>query len=189
MTDSPLVVLIGISISDKMTCLAQLCTDILELRSSSECRRNPNVCFDFPRFVRNWSTLMCPWWIGRGRAYLRLEAPPGYRTTASVWRVPGGPHFPPGSCAASGSTEVIRVTGRLHRREAAAGTPTRCCGGIARAPDLRAGPDPCARRGGEGEPGPAGARSPSVARHAYHRVPASDRVIGKALRAGAGHWP
>src|ERR1017187_5216279 len=60
MTDSPLVVVIGISISYKMTCLAQLCTDILELRSSSECRRNPNGCFDFPRFVRNWSTLMCP---------------------------------------------------------------------------------------------------------------------------------
>ena len=66
MTYSPLVAVIGISISYKMTCLAQLCTDILELRSSSECRRNLNGCFDFPRFVRNWSTLMCPWWIGPG---------------------------------------------------------------------------------------------------------------------------
>src|ERR1019366_4734220 len=90
---------------------------------------------------------------GRHRAHLRFEAPPCYRTAASVWRVPGGPHFPPGSCAASGSTEVIRVTGRLHRREAAAGTPTRCCGGIPGALDFDAGPDPCARRGGEAEPG------------------------------------
>src|ERR1017187_1030507 len=126
---------------------------------------------------------------GRHRAHLRFEAPPCYRTAASVWRVPGGPHFPPGSCAASGSTEVIRVTGRLHRREAAAGTPTRCCGGIPGALDFDAGPDPCARRGGEAEPGPAGARSPSVARHTLHRVPASDRVVGKALRAGAGPYP
>jgi len=38
MTDSPLVVVIGISISYKMTCPAQLCTNILELRPSSKCR-------------------------------------------------------------------------------------------------------------------------------------------------------
>src|ERR1035437_664453 len=105
---------------------------------------------------------------GRGRAYLRLEAPPGYRTTASVWRVPGWPHFRHGSCATSGSTAIIGVRGRLHRREAAAGAPVGRRGGIPRAPDLDAGPGPCARRGGAPEPGPAGARSPPAARHAFH---------------------
>jgi hypothetical protein len=37
-TDSPSDVVIGISISYKITCLAQLCTNILEWGLSSECR-------------------------------------------------------------------------------------------------------------------------------------------------------
>src|ERR1035441_1412605 len=49
-----------ISISDKLACLAQVCTIILELGLSSECQRNPNGCFDFPRSVWSWNTLMCP---------------------------------------------------------------------------------------------------------------------------------
>jgi hypothetical protein len=34
---------------------------------------------------------------------------------------------------------------------------------------------------------PVGARSPPDARHAFDRVPASNRVVGEALRARAGH--
>src|SRR5450759_2933718 len=121
---------------------------------------------------------------GRHRAHLRFEAPQGYRTNARVRRVPGGPDFSPGSRAASGSTALIGVTGRLCRREAAAGTLARCCGGIPGAPDLDAGPDSCARRGDAAESGPAGARSFPDARHAFDRVPACDRVIGETLRLG-----
>jgi hypothetical protein len=60
MTDSKSVVVIGIIISYKKACQAQVCTIILESGLSSECRQNPNGCFDFPRSVRSWSTLMCP---------------------------------------------------------------------------------------------------------------------------------
>ena len=48
----------------KNPCSAQLCTNILELGLSSECRRNPIGCCDFPISVRSWSTLMRPWWTG-----------------------------------------------------------------------------------------------------------------------------
>src|SRR5450759_4357424 len=97
----------------------------------------------------------------RGRAHLRLEAAAGYRIAASVWRVPDGPHFSPGSRAASGSIAITGVAGRLFRREAAAGTPTG------------------RRGGGAGQAGPAGSGSPPVAPHTYHRVPACERAIGK----------
>ena len=59
-TDSPSVVVIGISISYKITCLAQLCTNILELGSSSECRQSLNGSCDFRISVLSWSTWMCP---------------------------------------------------------------------------------------------------------------------------------